>query len=321
MLVFDRHLADKGLLRTPLLAGIVLLSTTVASGQAFSDCAQDPFWGMYANQVVVSNGSTTTPTCDLLYKAISPSTFTVSSQLPPGTSAEWAPNGVFSFMNVYANSATYTGMPATVWVQKGVAQDGIAIIDDNSNDTAAPWFGPASSLDIALYHVPANYPASRYGIHVTVDASSGQDAPGKLYAAALGAHAQYSTGLEIEASGPESTSIFTFEGDGTETEASYNTTAHQIIHLTNGYIFNVSQQVSNMTGDVLLANMASGSGTSAGTFSGNFLNFLNAGQQEFKVDAQGNVYVPSIKANSGTRFVCVDTTGKLISQTTPCSGT
>jgi hypothetical protein len=35
----------------------------------------------------------------------------------------------------------------------------------------------------------------------------------------------------------------------------------------------------------------------------------------------GSVVIPEIKANSGTRFVCVDTTGKIISQTTPCSGT
>lgn len=35
----------------------------------------------------------------------------------------------------------------------------------------------------------------------------------------------------------------------------------------------------------------------------------------------GSIVIPEIKANSGTRFVCVDTTGKIISQTTPCSGT
>jgi hypothetical protein len=35
----------------------------------------------------------------------------------------------------------------------------------------------------------------------------------------------------------------------------------------------------------------------------------------------GSVVIPEIRANSGTRFVCVDTTGKIISQTTPCSGT
>jgi hypothetical protein len=35
----------------------------------------------------------------------------------------------------------------------------------------------------------------------------------------------------------------------------------------------------------------------------------------------GTVIIPAIKANSGSRFVCVDTNGILFSQTTPCSGT
>jgi hypothetical protein len=35
----------------------------------------------------------------------------------------------------------------------------------------------------------------------------------------------------------------------------------------------------------------------------------------------GTVIIPAIKANSGSRFVCVDTNGVLFSQTTPCSGT
>jgi len=35
----------------------------------------------------------------------------------------------------------------------------------------------------------------------------------------------------------------------------------------------------------------------------------------------GTVVIPAIKANSGSRFVCVDTNGVLFSQTTPCSGT
>jgi hypothetical protein len=39
------------------------------------------------------------------------------------------------------------------------------------------------------------------------------------------------------------------------------------------------------------------------------------------VVTKGSVVIPQIKANSGTRFVCVDTTGTIISQTTPCSGT
>jgi hypothetical protein len=35
----------------------------------------------------------------------------------------------------------------------------------------------------------------------------------------------------------------------------------------------------------------------------------------------GTVIIPAIRANSGSRFVCVDTNGILFSQTTPCSGT
>ena len=34
-----------------------------------------------------------------------------------------------------------------------------------------------------------------------------------------------------------------------------------------------------------------------------------------------NINVPSIKSNSGLRFVCVDTAGKLVSQPNPCAGT
>lgn len=45
-----------------------------------------------------------------------------------------------------------------------------------------------------------------------------------------------------------------------------------------------------------------------------------AGSGNVVVDA-GTVVIPAIKANSGSRFVCVDTNGVLFSQTTPCSGT
>jgi hypothetical protein len=33
------------------------------------------------------------------------------------------------------------------------------------------------------------------------------------------------------------------------------------------------------------------------------------------------VVIPALHSNSGTRYVCVDTNGKLVSQTTACSGT
>jgi hypothetical protein len=39
------------------------------------------------------------------------------------------------------------------------------------------------------------------------------------------------------------------------------------------------------------------------------------------VVGSGTLTIPAIKANSGSRFVCVDTNGILFSQTTPCSGT
>jgi hypothetical protein len=45
-----------------------------------------------------------------------------------------------------------------------------------------------------------------------------------------------------------------------------------------------------------------------------------SGSGNVAVDA-GTVIIPAIKANSGSRFVCVDTSGILFSQTTPCSGT
>src|SRR5271166_558119 len=181
MLVSDHRLADMRFLRSALLTGLVLLSATVVRGQTnFSNCVV-PLWGEYSNEVVVSNNSTTTPTCDLLYKALQPSYFTAlgSSHLPQAGSLEYLPNGVFSFMNVYTNTGSYTGAPATVWVQKGAAQNGITIIDDNANDNdtwstgVAGPFAPYSSLNIALYNVPANLTDARYGIHVHVDPSSG----------------------------------------------------------------------------------------------------------------------------------------------------
>ncbi len=45
-----------------------------------------------------------------------------------------------------------------------------------------------------------------------------------------------------------------------------------------------------------------------------------AGSGSVEIGA-GTVVIPAIKANSGSRFVCVDTNGVLFSQTTPCSGT
>ncbi len=314
MLAFLHPLAGKGLLRNSLLTGLALLSTTVAGGETFSNCVFS-LWGN-ADQVVVSNGSTTAPTCDMLYKSSPPANFTVlnSTQLPPPGSAEQLPNGLFSFLNVYANADSFSDVPpSTVWVQKGFAQDGIAIVDDNANDSSQ---GDNSSLDIRVLNVPKTNPG-RSGIHLTLDPTSGQNQQGSLYGIALGAHAVNSIGMGVLTDGGGGIGIQSIEGDAQGEKEELFIVGHQFNHFTNGHIFLVDHQVSTMTGDVLQADMANGSGK----FKGNFLNFLNAGVQEFKVDSKGDVYVPSIKANSGTRFVCVDTIGKLISQTTPCSGT
>jgi len=330
---FDHPLAVKGLLRTTLLTGLVLLFTTIAFGQTFSNCVFS-FWGN-ADQAVVSKGSTAAPTCDLLYKSSPPSSFSVlgSNQLPPTGSNELLPNGLFSFMNVYANAAdeqlhrvdpvgraasgrqvTFSGVPqSTVWVQKGYEQDGIAIIDDNANDSSQ---GPDSSLDIRVFNVPPTN-LERYGIHLTLDPTSAQNQQGTLYGLAVGAHANNSIGAGFLATGSDTIGIQSIEGDAQGDQENLFIVGHQFNHFTNGHIFLVDHQVSTMTGDVLQADMANKSGA----FLGNFLNFLNNGVQEFKVDSKGDVYVPSIKAKSGTRFVCVDTTGKLTSQTSPCSGT
>lgn len=317
MLALNHDRLGKRLFRTPLLAGLVLLSTTVMGGQTPSNC-MFPIWGR-ANQVVVSNGSVTARVCDLLYKPLLPSNYAVlgPSQLPQSGSNELLPNGLFSFTNVYANIESYTGAPAaTVWVQKGYQQDGVFIIDDNSKDHDPPSGEPFSSLDVRIYNVPPTI-KNRFGIHVHVDPSSAQSQPGSLYGLAVGAHATNSIGAGILATGAGAIGLQSIEGDSAGHEQNLTVISHQINHFTDGDIFNVIQQLSSMRGDVLQANMANGSGD----FSGNFLNFLKHGVQEFKVDAEGNVYVPSIKANTGTRFVCVDTTGKLISQETPCSGT
>ena len=39
------------------------------------------------------------------------------------------------------------------------------------------------------------------------------------------------------------------------------------------------------------------------------------------LDASGNLTVSTVKSTTGTRYVCADTTGKLVSSATACSGT
>jgi hypothetical protein len=44
----------------------------------------------------------------------------------------------------------------------------------------------------------------------------------------------------------------------------------------------------------------------------------NYNVQAFRVGSDGSVYVPAIKSTTGTRYVCVNTSGQLISQTSAC---
>lgn len=54
---------------------------------------------------------------------------------------------------------------------------------------------------------------------------------------------------------------------------------------------------------------------------GNALSALGNAGVAGDLTVGGDGSFPSLKAKSGTRFICVDTTGKLLSQATPCSGT
>lgn len=78
-------------------------------------------------------------------------------------------------------------------------------------------------------------------------------------------------------------------------------------------------------GTAILANdgtntyvVATGAGVYLQTAGGNAVLDSGGG---FTIPTAGNLTVPKIKATTGTRYVCVDTTGKLVSQSTACSGT
>jgi hypothetical protein len=43
--------------------------------------------------------------------------------------------------------------------------------------------------------------------------------------------------------------------------------------------------------------------------------------QSFKLDSSGNPYFPQLKSTTGTRFLCIDTSGEVHSSATACSGT
>jgi hypothetical protein len=51
------------------------------------------------------------------------------------------------------------------------------------------------------------------------------------------------------------------------------------------------------------------------------LEIKNYTNSVLQLDASGNLTVPAVKSTTGTRYVCADTTGKLVSSATACSGT
>lgn len=47
----------------------------------------------------------------------------------------------------------------------------------------------------------------------------------------------------------------------------------------------------------------------------------NYNAQSFRVDSSGNLYAPQLKSTTGTRYLCIDSSGQIHSSTTACSGT
>lgn len=70
----------------------------------------------------------------------------------------------------------------------------------------------------------------------------------------------------------------------------------------------------------LFANNVSGPGAAASAVTV-FSVAQGAPLNSFTLDTSGNVTIPAIKSTTLTRYVCVDTTGKLVSSATACSGT
>jgi len=70
----------------------------------------------------------------------------------------------------------------------------------------------------------------------------------------------------------------------------------------------------------LFANNTSGPGAAASAVTV-FSVAQGAPLNSFTLDTSGNVTVPALKSTTLTRYVCVDTTGKLVSSATACSGT
>jgi hypothetical protein len=95
--------------------------------------------------------------------------------------------------------------------------------------------------------------------------------------------------------------------------------------LTAGYFNSTGSNNYRVNGNAVLANdgtstyvPASGGSVYLQTAGGNAV--LDA-SGNFSIPTAGNFTNPKIKSTTGVRYVCVDTTGKLVSQATACSGT
>jgi hypothetical protein len=237
----------------------------------------------------------------------------------------------------------------TLFVQKPGGQNGIFIVDNNFSDRSS-----AHALNIEVYNQTGSSSdgGTRAAVRVHVDPSV--TATGQYVGVGIGNHGTNTWGLyAITAGQPNGitttptqgigivsqsygfSSFFSTEGD--ETNNSYPTIGMQFNHYATGSILNMYQAASAMSGDFVFAN-AGYDLSHPGTFTGNFLNFNVGWSPVFRVDSGGNLAtigaitggnlttngtlkIPSIKAQTGTRFVCVTTDGTIISQTTPCSGT
>jgi hypothetical protein len=225
------------------------------------------------------------------------------------------------------------------FVQKLAGEHGIFIVDNNPSDTSYTY-----PFNIETYNVTSIVGGIAAGIRVHVDPSNTIPPTTSVFAnlagIGIGNHGAYTAGLEIltqgaTGSGPgventQGTSIlsqswgqsglYSTEGDPTDITGTIGAFFN---HYSTGHVIQMQQSSSAMTGDFINANAQAGSGT----FTGNFLNFLINSAPVFQVNNQGDVatlgtvVLPNLKANSGTRFVCINTSGQLISQVKPCSGT
>ena len=75
------------------------------------------------------------------------------------------------------------------------------------------------------------------------------------------------------------------------------------------------------SGDIFFRTFATGSAGSTAAPLTAFQIKNGAPSTSMLLDATGNLTMPALKSTTGTRYVCVDTAGKLISSTTACSGT